>query len=203
MVAGLSKLALVVIFSLSIGVTHSSRTSLRQSEKQQNDAKQVASGAVPPPPEEIEYITMEDIDAMMALEDFESLMTDGKGGLRKLSNINDICKHGGQSNQVLTWLGRTWGSCQTMNPCMCGMHPIRMAYWCTDLCLPACGGKCATPNNCPAGFNIGSNGQLVDYQGDPSSQTFYPSFCKSKCLGCESAFDTIFVLFFCLPITWY
>lgn len=50
---------------------------------------------------EIEYITFEDIDAMMALEDFENL-AGGEGGLRKL--YDNTCWHGGQSNQRL-WFG--------------------------------------------------------------------------------------------------
>ena len=52
---------------------------------------------------EIEYITFEDIDAMMALEDFEmNVASGGEGGLRKLED--NTCWHGGQSNQFL-WFG--------------------------------------------------------------------------------------------------
>jgi hypothetical protein len=50
----------------------------------------------------IEIITMEDIDAMMRLENFENVAS---GGLRKLED--DTCWHGGQDNQVLQWLVRS------------------------------------------------------------------------------------------------
>lgn len=54
----------------------------------------------------IEIITMEDIDAMMRLENFKNLAS-AEGGLRKLEDEeDDTCWHGGQDNQVLSWLVR-------------------------------------------------------------------------------------------------
>ena len=54
----------------------------------------------------VEIITMEDIDAMMRLENFKNLAS-GEGGLRKLEDEqDDTCWHGGQDNQVLSWLVR-------------------------------------------------------------------------------------------------
>lgn len=66
-----------------------------------------------------------------------------------------------------------------MNPCVCGLHPRRMAFWCPKLCRPSCGGTCATPSSCPNGFNI-ENNQVVSYTGTPDPYN-YPTFCKSKC----------------------
>lgn len=159
----LSKLATLGAFYLLIAVSESSKTSLRSNSK-----------APPPEPEAMEIVTMEMIDEMIALEDFEEAMQGGEGGLRKL---DDTCWHGGQTNQNLYWLGRYWGNCQSMSKCVCGLQPRRMAYWCPALCRPSCGGSCATPSSCPRGFNI-ENGNLVSYTGTPDPYS-YPTFCMS------------------------
>lgn len=54
--------------------------------------------------EDIEYVTLEDIDAMIEMMDFENLLS-GRGGLRKLQD--DTCWHGGQCNQILTMAVRS------------------------------------------------------------------------------------------------
>lgn len=121
-------------------------------------------------------ITMEEIGAMMEMEEFVEAITEGSGLLRELQ-VDDQCWHGGQSNQNLSWLGRSWGSCEELDHCVCGLHPRRMAYWCPQLCRPSCGGTCATPDQCPNGFNV-EDGQMVPYSGSPDPDS-YPSFCKS------------------------
>jgi hypothetical protein len=52
--------------------------------------------------QEIEYITFEEIDAMMELESFENNVAGRERGLRNLHDIT--CWHGGQSNRRL-WCG--------------------------------------------------------------------------------------------------
>ena len=126
---------------------------------------------------EMETVTMEEIDAMMEMEEFVKPITGEDGDLRKRLQVDDQCWHGGQSNQNLSWLGRSWGSCEELDHCVCGLHPRRMAYWCPELCRPSCGGACATPDQCPDGFNIEDN-QMVPYSGSPDPD-LYPSFCKS------------------------
>lgn len=120
-------------------------------------------------------ITMEQIDAIIAKEEFMKEPTYKEGDHHKLQE-DDQCWHGGQSNQNLSWLGRSWGSCQDLDPCVCGLQPRRMAYWCPELCRPSCGGSCATPSDCPNGFNV-EDGQTVPYFGSPDPE-LYPSFCK-------------------------
>ena len=171
-----SKLAVIGVFLATISLSHSSRTNLRGEEasiEAQMEAEIEAEAG------EIEYITLEDIDAMMELEDFENNVLEG--GLRKLASLS-VCTHGGQPNQFLTAWGRNWGNCQSMNGCVCGINPRRMAYWCPDLCNPGCGGKCAyTPGvsscsgsnckSCPNGFNIENGVKVMNYnpsQIDPN-----------------------------------
>ncbi len=174
-----SKLAAIGVFFATISLSQSSRTSLRGEEpsieaQMEADIKEEAG--------EIEYITMEDIDAMMELEHFEEEVMGG--GLRKLQIPE--CAHGGQSNQYLTWLGKNWGNCQNLDPCVCGMHPRRLAYWCPQKCLPACGGQCAYTSgvsscsgnscrSCPSGFNL-ENGSLVSYSPGSIDVNSYPNF---------------------------
>jgi len=159
MIARLSKIAIVGVLFIMLGLVQSSKTSLRGKDTE-----------APPP---MEIVTMEEIVAMMEMEEFvEAITEDEEGGLRKLGD--DTCWHGGQENQNLSWLGRTWGSCGSMSPCLCGLQPRQMAYWCPDLCRPSCGGSCATPNACPNGFNI-ENGQVVAYTGT-IDWVGYPSF---------------------------
>lgn len=123
-------------------------------------------------------VTMDEIDIMMNLEDsLNPISTAREGDDRELQE-DDTCWHGGQENQNLYWLGRSWGNCQSLDPCVCGLHPRRMAYWCPELCRPSCGGACATPSTCPDGFNV-ENDQLVEYIGTPNPDS-YPTFCKSR-----------------------
>jgi hypothetical protein len=46
-----------------------------------------------------------------------------------------------------------WGTCETMNPCLCGLDATRFAYMCPNKCRPSCSGTCATTyGTCPNGF---------------------------------------------------
>ena len=188
MIIGLSKLAALCVLFIMVSVSHCTNSNLRgqgeeaeikseeadieqdveaEIEREEAEIEQEAEA-------EIEYVTMEEIMAELELQDFFGIMDEGH---RKLQD--DTCWHGGQENQVLTWLGVNWGSCGTMNPCLCGMSPRAMASWCPTLCRPSCGGSCATPDKCPSGFNLDLSGNLVTYYGEPDRDT-YPSFWPSN-----------------------
>jgi hypothetical protein len=58
-----------------------------------------------------------------------------------------------------------WGTCETMNPCLCGLDATRFAYMCPNKCRPSCGGTCATTyGTCP-------NGLAFDMYGNKQSLT--------------------------------
>lgn len=107
---GISKLATAGVFCLLFGVSQSSRTALRGNTNATLMEEELLEA-------EIEYVAMEDIIAQLE-EQYGAELFNGtvESGLRMLGD--NTCWHGGQSNQVLTWLGRKWGSCQSMSPCM-------------------------------------------------------------------------------------
>lgn len=108
-----------------------------------------------------------------------------EGGLRNLQDTT--CWRGGQSNQRLWFGGKKWTfNCETMHPCFCGMSPRRMAYWCPKQCRPSCGGDCATPQDCPSGFNI-VDGQLDrNYKQSKIDKNPYPNQ-KGREIGARNA----------------
>jgi hypothetical protein len=64
---------------------------------------------------------------------------------------------GGQLPYPFNQNPEIWGTCDSMNPCMCGLDSVRFAYMCPSRCRPSCGGGCATNGwggNCPSGFAI-------------------------------------------------
>ena len=172
MITKLSLLAALGVLFITIGVSQSS-SSLRGNERQEND-------------EEIKYISIQEITAKMETlfgkEIFEGTVEDG---LRKLNACGPqlSCDGGGASNYVMTFGGRNWGSCQNMDHCLCGLVPMQMAFWCPYQCRPGCGsGACATPQECPNGFNI-ENGAVTPYTGElpPAPYTYWPCNLGPAC----------------------
>lgn len=114
---------------------------------------------------EVRYVSMEDITAEMELVfGKEALENNGAGLRRKLDGMP--CDRGGGEKDVITFGQEEWGTCYTMNHCLCGLMPMQMAYWCPYRCRVDCaGGSCATPEECPNGFNVDDTGAVVDYVG--------------------------------------
>lgn len=78
--------------------------------------------------QEIEYITLEDIAAMMELDSFEMNVAGGEGGLRKLPQEDDTCWHSGQPNQ------RMWFAVSVYSEAKYCTN--RMYSSCTVYCAP-------------------------------------------------------------------
>ena len=152
MVVRFSKLAsLGVLFSLLDISQSSPRSPLR--EAAENAAKMTG---------EKQYVSMEDITKeMRELYGPELFDGDQAGGLRKLEQCQPwTCEKGSNPDLVMTFAGRNWGSCVDIDPCLCGLMPLQMAYWCPKECRIDCGGTCATPEVCPDGYAI-EDGQIV------------------------------------------
>jgi hypothetical protein len=93
MLARLSRLAATGVLLILVSMTHCIETTSPEGQKTYAEVE-----------EEIEYITMEDIDDMIERQEFEALAS-GEGGLRKL---DETCWHTGQDDQHLSWLVRTF-----------------------------------------------------------------------------------------------
>ena len=169
MIIRLSKLAALGVLFIMISGSHCSNSTLRGALKEEGDFEQEEAEIEQEAEAEIEYVTMEEIMAELELQDFFGIMDESH---RKLADTT--CWHGGQSNQVLTWLGVNWGSCQNINPCVCGLSPRAMGSWCPNKCRSSCGGSCATPSKCPRGFNVNSSGSVIRIYGTPSTITYPP-----------------------------
>mmetsp|Transcript_23732 Transcript_23732/g.43075 ORF Transcript_23732/g.43075 Transcript_23732/m.43075 type:complete len:201 (-) Transcript_23732:85-687(-) len=111
------------------------------------------------------YISMEEITEQMKKQYEEAMFEkDVGGGLR---GLQATCQQWAclepNDDLIMTFAGRTWGNCNDMNPCLCGLMPLQMAYWCGKKCRPDCGGTCALPENCPNGFAVEPDGSVAQY----------------------------------------
>mmetsp|Transcript_17447 Transcript_17447/g.38135 ORF Transcript_17447/g.38135 Transcript_17447/m.38135 type:complete len:289 (-) Transcript_17447:509-1375(-) len=52
------------------------------------------------------------------------------------------CDRGGADNQRMTFFGTNFGTCSTMDRCLCAAMPTQLAYYCPTYCRPYCGGRC-------------------------------------------------------------
>lgn len=164
----LSKLAALGVLSMLVGVSQS--INLRGNEEAHSETK---------------FISLEEITAkMVAKYGKETLDLPVEDGLRKLqcSGGEISCDGGGTPDYHITFGGRDWGSCQEMDPCLCGIAPMSMAFWCPYQCCPGCGGSCATPQKCPRGFNI-DKGVVTPYEGKlpPPPYPYWPCNMGPAC----------------------
>lgn len=133
------------------------------------------------PEEQQGVITMEEITEMMRQEHGDGILQ-GEGGLRKLQCQPWSCEQGSNPKLVMTFAGRKWGSCVDMDPCLCGLMPLQMAYWCPKECRVDCGGTCATEAACPDGFAI-ENGEpvILEYPLPPPPWEQWPCGLGTAC----------------------
>ena len=76
---------------------------------------------------------------------------------------------GGADNQKMTFFGKNFGTCSTMDKCLFAAMPVQMAYYCPKYGRPSCGGKCYSliKGDCLDGKIRDKEGGIHNFRLDP------------------------------------